>query len=67
MRGEGGEEPGGGVQAGPDLLLLQVAVQVPVVVVEQPRQLVHLDLTGHTHMHVGEVSNSDSFFLILNG
>lgn len=45
VRGEGGEEPGGGVQAGSNLLLLQVAVEIPVVVVKQPRQLVHLNLT----------------------
>lgn len=44
VRGEDGEEPGRGVQAGADLLLLQVVVQVPVVVVQQPGQLVHLDL-----------------------
>lgn len=29
-------------------MLLQVVVEVPVVVVEQPRELVHLDLQGHT-------------------
>lgn len=46
--GEQSEEPGGGVQAGPDLLLLQVAVQISVVVVKQPRQLVHLNLTDQT-------------------
>ena len=46
MRGEGREEPGGGVQAGPDFLLLQVAVEIPVVVMEQPRQLVHLNLAS---------------------
>lgn len=42
--GEGGEKPGGGIQAGPNLLLLQVAVEIPVVIMEQPRQLVHLNL-----------------------
>lgn len=44
MGGEDGEEPGCGIQAGPDLVLLQVAVEVPVVVMEEPGQLVHLDL-----------------------
>ena len=44
--GEDGEEPGRGVQAGADLVQLQVAVQVPVVVVQQSGQLVHLDLRG---------------------
>ena len=29
-------------------MLLQVVVEVPVVVVEQPRELVHLDLQEHT-------------------
>lgn len=43
---EQSKEPWGGVQAGADLLLLQVAVQIPVVVMEQPRQLVHLNLGG---------------------
>ena len=38
------EEPGSGVVNGSDLVCLQVAVQVWVVVVEQPRQLVELDL-----------------------
>lgn len=49
---EGGEEPRRGVQAGPDLLLLEVAVEIPVVVVEQPRQLVHLNLTWTTQQRL---------------
>lgn len=46
LRGEHSEEPGCCVEAGPDLLLLQVAVQVAVIVVQEPRELVHLDLRG---------------------
>lgn len=46
--GKSGEEPRRGVQTGPDLLLLQVAVEIPVIVVEQTRQLVHLNLIGGT-------------------
>lgn len=44
LRGEESEEPGCGVQAGADLVLLQVSVQVTVIVVQQSGQLVHLDL-----------------------
>lgn len=47
LGGEHGEKPGRGVEAGADLVLLQVVVEVPVVVVEEPRELVHLDLQGH--------------------
>lgn len=47
LGGEHGEEPGRGVEAGADLVLLQVVVEVPVVVVQEPRELVHLDLQGH--------------------
>ena len=46
LGGEEREEPGRGVQAGADLLLLQVVVEFPVVVMQQPRQLVHLNLRG---------------------
>lgn len=42
--GKHGEEPGGGVEAGADLVLLQVIVEVSVVIVKQPWELVHLDL-----------------------
>lgn len=44
LRGEESEKPGRGVQAGTDLVLLQVSVQVTVIVVQQSGQLVHLDL-----------------------
>lgn len=47
LGGEHGEKPGRGVEAGADLVLLQVVVEVSVVVVEEPRELVHLDLQGH--------------------
>lgn len=42
--GEEGEEPRRGVEARPDLVLLQVIVKFPVVVVQQPGELVHLNL-----------------------
>lgn len=44
LRGEESEEPRCGVQAGADLVLLQVSVQVTVIVMQQTGQLVHLDL-----------------------
>lgn len=44
LRGEESEKPGCGVQAGTDLVLLQVSVQVTVIIVQQSGQLVHLDL-----------------------
>lgn len=44
LRGEESKEPGRGVQAGTDLLLLQVSVQVTMVVVQKSGQLVHLNL-----------------------
>lgn len=46
LRGEEREEPGRRVEAGADLVLLQVVVQLAVVVVQQPGQLVHLNLRG---------------------
>ena len=57
LRGEEGEEPGGRVEAGADLLLLQVGVQPAVVVVQQPRELVHLDLGGEN-----EKTNTTNMF-----
>lgn len=47
--GKHGEEPGGGIEAGADLVLLEVVVEVSVVVVKKPRELVHLDLWRYTH------------------
>lgn len=44
LRGEEREEPRRRVEAGADLVLLKVVVQVTVVVVQQPGQLVHLNL-----------------------
>lgn len=44
LRGEEREEPGRRVEAGADLVLLEVVVQVTVVVVQQPGELVHLNL-----------------------
>lgn len=44
LRGEQREEPRRRVEAGADLVLLKVVVQVTVVVVQQPGQLVHLNL-----------------------
>lgn len=48
LGGEHGEKPGGGIEAGADLMLLEVIVEVSVVIVKKPRELVHLDLWGHT-------------------
>lgn len=36
LRGEHGEKPGGGIEAGADLVLLQVIVEVSVVIVKKP-------------------------------
>ena len=44
LGGEEGEEPGGGVQRGWHLQLLQVPVQLGQAVVQQPLQLVLLHL-----------------------
>ena len=52
LGGEECEEPGGGVETGADLMVLQVAIELPVVVVQQSGQLVHLDLT-QTHTAFG--------------
>lgn len=49
LGGKHGEEPGGSIEAGADLVLLEVVVEVPVVIMKEPRELVHLDLQGHTH------------------
>lgn len=44
LRGEEREEPRRCVEARADLVLLEVIVQVPVVVMQQPGELVHLNL-----------------------
>ena len=44
LRREEGEEPGGGVERRGDVVRVQVATQRGLVVVQQPRQLVQLDL-----------------------
>lgn len=49
VRGEGREEPGGSVETGADLILLQMSVQLPVIVMQQARQLVHLNLKEQTN------------------
>lgn len=46
LRGEEREEPGRRVEARADLVLLEVVVQLAVVVVQQPGELVHLNLRG---------------------
>lgn len=48
LRGEESEEPRRGVEARADLVLLEVIVQLAVVVVQQPGELVHLNLGGDT-------------------
>ncbi len=41
---KGSEEPGSGVETRADLVLLQMSVQLPVIVMQQTRQLIHLNL-----------------------
>lgn len=52
LRGEDGEEPGGSKERGSHFMLVQMYVEVRMVVVDQPRQLVQLHLQHH---HVGQV------------
>lgn len=62
LRGEKSKKPGRGVQAGTDLLFLQVSVQVTMIVVKQSGQLVHLNLQpeekrvnfNHTEMRLNQ-------------
>lgn len=49
MWGKGSEEPRSGVQTGADLVLLQMSVQLSVIVVQQTRQLIHLNLRKREH------------------
>ena len=44
LRGKESEEPRSGVEGRTDLILLQMVIQTLVEVMEQTRQLVHLDL-----------------------
>lgn len=55
LRGEDGEEPGGSEERGSHLVLVQMYVEVGMIVVDQPRQLVQLHLQHH---HVGQVLSS---------
>lgn len=58
LRGEEREEPRRSIQAGADLVLLQVRIQAAVVVVQQSGQLVHLNLHRHKSRRVRRM-NSD--------
>lgn len=55
LRGKEREEPRRGVEARADLVLLKVVVQLTVIVVQQPGELVHLNL--HTHINTESGQN----------
>lgn len=54
MRGKEREEPRRGVEARADLVLLKVVVQLTVIVVQQPGELVHLNLHTHINTEAGQ-------------
>lgn len=56
LRGKEREEPRCGVEARADLVLLKVVVQLTVIVVQQPGELVHLNL--HTHINTQSGQNT---------